>query len=94
MEINNEKKTKKKYNIKPKEFKCENCNILFNSLKRKETHYKICNYNNLEKKITDLEFKLFYLETYNNKLISENKNYKDEINTLISNISDIVDDEK
>tara|TARA_Y100000389_G_scaffold85484_1_gene82220 strand:+ start:492 stop:770 length:279 start_codon:yes stop_codon:yes gene_type:complete len=92
METNNEEKTKKKYNIKPKEFKCENCNTLFNSLKRKETHYKICNYNNLEKKITDLEFKLFYLETYNEKLIFENKKYINDINILVSNISEIVDD--
>ena len=92
MNTNNQEKSKKKYNTKPKEFICENCNILFNSLKRKETHYKICNYNNLEKKITDLQFKLFYFETYNNKLISENKDYQNNINILISNISEIIND--
>ena len=74
----NDKKEKKK----KKEFECENCGQIFNSIKRKDNHFKICNYDNLQKKITDLEFKLFYLQSYNNKLLAENKVHIESINKL------------
>lgn len=78
----NDKKEKKK----KKEFECENCGQIFNSIKRKDNHFKICNYDNLQKKITDLEFKLFYLESYNDKLLAENKVHIESINKLVSDV--------
>lgn len=73
-------------NKKEKEFKCDICNKIFISLKRKNNHFKICNYDNLQKKITDLEFKLFYLQSYNDKLLAEKKIYTQSINKLINDV--------
>jgi hypothetical protein len=77
---NNEEKKEKK------EFECENCGKIFNSLKRKNNHFKICNYDNLQKKITDLEFKLFNLQSYNNKLLTENKIHIQSIDKLLNDV--------
>lgn len=48
-----------------KELECENCNKKFTTLKRKVNHYKICNYENLEKEITNLKFENFLLKSVN-----------------------------
>jgi hypothetical protein len=50
---------------------CNNCKKSFTSKNRKLNHYKICNYNNLEKELTDLKFELFLLKSLN-----YNKQYK------------------
>ena len=51
--------------IMTKEFECENCNKKFTTLKRKMNHFKICNYDNLVKEITDLKFQIFLLSSVN-----------------------------
>lgn len=48
-----------------KELECENCKKKFSTLKRKVNHYKICNYENLEKEITNLKFENFLLKSVN-----------------------------
>ena len=52
---------------------CENCNKSFTSLQRKKNHFKMCNYENLEKEITNLKFDNFLLKSlnHNNKKMYE-----------------------
>ena len=48
-----------------KELECENCKKKFSTKKRKNNHFKICNYENLEKEITNLKFENFLLKSVN-----------------------------
>lgn len=48
-----------------KEFVCENCKKKFTTKQRKMNHFKICNYENLEKEITNLKFQNFLLSSVN-----------------------------
>jgi methionyl-tRNA synthetase len=84
--MDNTNKNEEKEKKEKKEFECENCGKIFNSLKRKNNHFKICNYDNLQKKITDLEFKLFNLQSYNDKLLTENKIHIQSIDKLLNDV--------
>jgi len=64
--------------------KCENCGKEFKSDKRKDNHFKICNYANLERKITDLQFEIFTLKSNN---YNANRNSKDITDKFIKNIN-------
>jgi len=76
-----------------KEFECENCNKKFTTLKRKINHYKICNYENLEKEITNLKFQNFLLKSINyNTEIVQNllyDTYKNEMDVICGLIDDL-----
>ena len=76
-----------------KEFECENCNKKFTTLKRKINHYKICNYENLEKEITNLKFQNFLLKSINyNTEIVQNllyDTYKNEMDVICCLIDDL-----
>lgn len=48
-----------------KQFECENCKKKFTTKQRKMNHFKICNYENLEKEITNLKFQNFLLSSVN-----------------------------
>jgi hypothetical protein len=61
-----------------KKFTCSICNNEYKSENRLNNHFKVCNYSNLEKKITILDFNLFSMICENNNLKSENNNLKSE----------------
>jgi hypothetical protein len=67
-----------------KKFTCSICNNEYKSENRLNNHFKVCNYSNLEKKITILDFNLFSMICENNNLKSENNNLKSENNNLKS----------
>ena len=67
-----------------KQFECENCKKKFTTKQRKMNHFKICNYANLERKITDLQFEIFTLKSNN---YNTNRNSKDITDKFIKNIN-------
>ena len=76
-----------------KQFECENCKKKFTTKQRKMNHFKICNYENLEKEITDLKFENFLLKSVNHNnnkardLLCES--YKNDIHSLYELFDDL-----
>ena len=67
-----------------KKFTCSICNNEYKSENRLNNHFKVCNYSNLEKKITILDFNLFSMICENNNLKSENIIFDTHFNNLIN----------
>ena len=93
--IENKIEDKVEDKVKDKEFICENCGKVFSSLNRKNNHFKICNYKNLEKEITNLKFEIFLLKSLNHnkgKIYDKlYKLYKNDIENFY-NLTNIDDD--
>lgn len=74
--------------------KCENCGKEFKSDKRKDNHFKICNYANLERQITDLQFELFTMKSNSFNANRKSKNMNDKCIQNINTITNILEDFK
>ena len=73
-------------NLMSKNLECENCGKKFTTEKRKNNHFKICNYENLEKEITNLKFEIFSLKSINHNNIKDHNllynSYQNDMNTI------------
>lgn len=75
-------------NNNKKTFTCCICNNEYKSENRLKNHFKICNYSNLEKKITKIDFELFSLLGENNNLKKQIIILETQINNFINEVCD------